>query len=105
MGCDIDVDLVDDPWGRWCPGIDPAPDVLERVSVLIRSRETWAGDYAFELGTQIRLIANQCSPGMRIGIAMILNEHGDPDAIRGWQNGEHHRRTIYALHDKQDEDE
>ncbi|QBF30773.1 hypothetical protein [Thalassococcus sp. S3] len=99
MASDTDVRLSYDPWTCWCPGIDPATDALERVSVLIRSRETWSSDYAFQLGNQIRLIANQCSPGIRTGIAMILHEHGDPDALTGWQQAEPRGLTVYALHD------
>ena len=72
------------PWDIWQNGLDPTADALERVSVLIRREEDWASEYSFSLGSQIRRIANQYPVSMRIGIAMILIEHGDRNAIEGW---------------------
>lgn len=73
-----------DPWDIWTPGIDRAFDALERISVLIRENEDWDDAYAYKLGASARRYASQCPRGFRLGLEMVLSEHGNLAAIQGW---------------------
>ena len=73
------------PWQVWRPGIDPAADALERVSVLIGRSEHITATYAFALGESARRYAQQCAPGFRLGLEMVLIEQGNQAAILGWR--------------------
>lgn len=72
------------PWAVWTPGIDRAFDALERISVLIREDEEWDDAYAYKLGASARRCASQCPRGFRLGLEMVLSEHGNLAAIQGW---------------------
>ena len=74
------------PWQVWRPGIDPAADALERVSVLINRHDHITVTYAFSLGESARRYAEQCSPGFRLGLEMVMLEHGNQAAILGWRH-------------------
>lgn len=74
------------PWQVWRPGIDPAADALERVSVLIGRNDHITATYAFTLGESARHYAEQCAPGFRLGLEMVLIEQGNKAAILGWRH-------------------
>ena len=74
------------PWQVWRPSVDPAADALERVSVLIGRRKHITAPYAFTLGESARRYAEQCSPGFRLGLEMVLIEHRNQAAILGWRH-------------------
>ena len=74
------------PWQVWRPGIDPAADALERVSVLIGRRKHITATYAFALGESARCYAEQCHLGFRLGLEMVLIEQGNKAAILGWRH-------------------
>ncbi|KJZ20862.1 hypothetical protein [Loktanella sp. S4079] len=74
------------PWQVWRPGIDPAADALERVSVLINRHEHITAGYAFTLGESARRYAEQCSLGFLLGLEMVVREHGNQAAILGWRH-------------------
>ena len=77
---------LSNPWQVWRPGIDPAADALERVSVLIRRSAHITVPYAFSLGESARQYAEQCPPGFRLGLEMVLIEQGNQAAILGWRH-------------------
>ena len=74
------------PWQVWRPGIDPAADALERVSVLIGRNDHITAAYAFTLGESARRYAEECSLGFRLGLEMIVREQGNQAAILGWRH-------------------
>ena len=74
------------PWQVWRPGVDPAADALERVSVLVDRSDGITAQYAFSLGESARHYADQCSPGFRLGLEMVLIEHRNRPAILGWRH-------------------
>lgn len=74
------------PWQVWQPGIDPDADALERVSVLINRHEQITAEYAFTLAESARRYAEECSPGFRLGLEMVVRAQGNQAAILGWRH-------------------
>lgn len=84
MPSDTNPEHRTNPWDVWIPGRDRAFDALERISVLIRAEGDWDDAYAYKLGASARRYASQCPRGFRLGLEMVLSEHGNLAAIQGW---------------------
>lgn len=58
---------------------------LERIAVLVRCNQDWSPRYAWKLGREAKRSSQLCTQSFKAGVYEILIEHGNENAISGWQ--------------------